>query len=106
MYSTYNIVYIVALIISWIIAYFIVAKKNKQVKLFEKHLGFCIVTSMFFYLISFWIVISYVYEPDAPAFLKLIIAAPMYVPLLWSLLLIIHSIQLKYRTSLVELLDD
>jgi len=43
---------------------------------------------------------------DALAFLGLIIAAPMYVPLLWSLLLIIHSIQLKYRTSLVELLDD
>jgi hypothetical protein len=100
------IAWISSLIIPWTITYFIVAKRNGHVKLFEKNLGFCIVTSMLLFLVAFFVVISYLYETTEPSFLVPIMFAPIYVPSLWSFIVIVYSIQLKYKTILEDVLDD
>jgi hypothetical protein len=107
MYPDHSIIYsILSLILFWTIAYFVVAKKNKQVKLFEKNLGFAIVVSMLLYFIAFGIIVGGLYETEVPFFLVIIAFSPLYVPPLWSFILIIYSIQLKHSTRSDEILDD
>ena len=106
MIANYKILYISTFIVSWTIAYFIVIKKNKQVLLFEKNLGFCLLTSMFLYLTTVWIAISYIYEPETPSFIDIILDMPIYVSPIWSFILVIYSIQLKARTIVNDVLDD
>jgi hypothetical protein len=94
-----------SLIISWTIAYFIVAKKNGHVTLFEKNLGFCLVTSILLFLIAFFLLINYSYSPDPP-YLVPVLFTPICVPTLWSFIVIIYSRQLKNITTLDDVLDD
>lgn len=106
LYNHPMLIYLSSLIIPWVIAYFVVAKKNKHVKLFEQNLGFCLAISLLLFLVSFFIIISYLYGPKMPSFLVIIMLAPIYVPPVWSLIVIIYSMQLAYNTTFDDVLDD
>lgn len=101
----HTILWLSSIAIPWTIVYFIVAKKNRHVALFEKNLGFCLVSSILLFLVAVFVLINYSDSPEFP-YLVPILFAPIYVPPLWSILVIAHSIQLKDKTTSNTILDD